>query len=496
MNHRVELKLGEHTSTSGLVDHFREVSQSSDEVIVVVPLPSIGNANSPVDIVADLLEASFVAETLGQCAQLRSFEWQSEAHIQQLHLKLSGYQAETLSHELARMALLLDFPEVEVERLRDEYQQVLENLVDHEEELSTRDLIFPEIADLYFMNLVRGAYYEWEPGVVAEDIRRWPERRYGFIRSRLLMGSALCSGDEWIIPDSVGLQRFREQVEDEPEALLPGAMVVLGDAAVFIGTHGAVTVPADTVFNALACGDDFMRRSETDLDVHDLLRFRGVMREQSALQPEPHAPVLIGEFASRAVMHCDGYCVAFMDVTEVHARERLVHANRLAALEVSLRDGEPPATHIHVPWPQIDDEAFEQLCFDYLFAHPEFDRNRLEKIGKSRSRDGGRDIVAWTVRDRFRFTESRKYIFQCKHIPPNVSLTPAKHFQAIGDTIEQYSAHGYGVMCSGYIDATLHDRIDAIATSRRLEDSFKVDRLHLERFLARRPHLVARYFKP
>jgi len=86
-----------------------------------------------------------------------------------------------------------------------------------------------------------------------------------------------------------------------------------------------------------------------------------------------------------------------------------------------------------------------------------------------------------------------KYIFQCKHIKADASLTP-RHFQSVSDVIEQYGAGGYGIMCSGYIDATLHDRVDAIAAGRSI-DVRKVDRFQLERFLYRRPHLVERYFR-
>ncbi|MNW10748.1 hypothetical protein D3C71_2080290 [compost metagenome] len=49
-------------------------------------------------------------------------------------------------------------------------------------------------------------------------------------------------------------------------------------------------------------------------------------------------------------------------------------------------------------------------------------------------------------------------------------------------------------MSSGYIDATLHDRVDAIANQRQLAPTRKLDRFRLERFLARRPHLIRRYF--
>jgi hypothetical protein len=491
----IDLELPANFETfADVVASFQERVNSQHEVTVVVPIPAIGSSNSHLDISDDFADASFVAERLSRCAQARSLEWARSGHAHVLHINLSGYVPEVIAHELATMAVLLDFSSVEDEALRDEYDAVLDECFDHPGQLATMDLLFPELADLHFVNLVHGGYYEWDADVVAEELEAHPERRYGFFESRAVRPggrAALCSMDEWIIPGDVELAEAMSQFELEPEAMLPGSMLLVGDFAVFLGDHTIVRVSAKTLLNALACGDDYMRRNGAYEDAAELMEFRGTPLARTSTD----AQVLIGEFASRVALRCDGFLLLFLNVMPMPQTERVRSADQLASLEIALRDGEPSRSAIALPWMQIDDEAFEQLCYDYVFAHPEFDKDRIEKIGKSRSRDGGRDIVAWTIADRLQVRPPVKYIFQCKRIGSDASLTP-RHLQAIGDTIEKYSAGGYGIMCSGYVDATLHDRIDAITLYRKLSPPRKIDRFQLERFLARRPHLVARYFGP
>lgn len=492
----IDLNLPEDVeSFSDIATSFRTRVDSQQTLTVVVPLPSIGNSNSYLDITADFAEASFIAECLSRCAREHSLQWAREGHVRALQLELSDYVPEVISFELARMAILLGFSNVGGEALRDEYETVREECFDHEDQLATRELAFPELADLYFVNLLHGGYHEWEADAVAKELKAHPERRYGFFVSRAVRPgghAALCSIDEWIIPADIDLAEAVAQFELRPEAMLPGTMLLTEDLAVFLGDHAIVSVSTKTVLNALACGDDYVRRNGTSEYVDDLLNFRGAPFGRNNSAPT-EAQVLIGEFASRVILHCEDFRVILLNVVQMQQAQRAQSANLLAEFEIALRDGEPSRASISVPWSQIDDEAFEQLCYDYVFAHPAFDKDRIEKIGKSRSRDGGRDIVAWTIPNRHPVQPAVKYIFQCKHIGPEASLTP-RHLQAIGDTIEQYAAGGYGIMCSGYVDATLHDRLDAIASNRGLSPSRKIDRFHLERFLARRPHLVERYF--
>jgi hypothetical protein len=463
-----------------------------DEIVVEVPLPSVGSSNSYLDLVADFADASLICERLGLCANGRSIQWGKSGHKHVIHLALRGYIAELMALELAWMTILLDWPNSEIESLRDHYYEARDACVGHEENIHQASLLFPEIADHYLGNLVMGAYYEWEDTeLLAAELRLHPERRYGFFISRSMNSDSLpvlSSDGQLIVPSEVPLEKVLESLGYDGEQLLPATMVLTERNANFAGSHTVVGVRAEDVLNAIACGDDFVRRARIEPDALELLAFQG---RPGASVDEPIARV--GELSGCAALTCSGFTVLFLDAQPISGDQRAAEADRLRTLEVSMRDGGSPSPRVDLAWEALDDELFEQLCYDYLYVQPLFDRSRFEKIGKSRSRDGGRDIVAWTTVATPMFRLPTKYIFQCKHIAADASLTP-KHFQSVSDVIEQYGAGGYGVMCSGYIDATLHDRIDAIAAKRSL-DVRKVDRLLLERFLFSRPHLIERYFR-
>ena len=109
-------------------------------------------------------------------------------------------------------------------------------------------------------------------------------------------------------------------------------------------------------------------------------------------------------------------------------------------------------------------------------------------MGKSRSRDGGRDIVFET---ECLGKPSTKWIVQCKLIRDDGSLTSKK--VEVSDTIDQYGADGFCVMTTGLIDATLHDKLEGIKRTRSIQyDTWS--RLELEHFLVRHLEIVQHYF--
>lgn len=488
----LELILPEDAATlADVVAAFTARLGSDEELRVEVPLHSVGNTNSYLNLVEDFADASLVSERLGARASKRAMHWGRSGYMHVIHLDLQDYSAELMAIELAWMAILLDFPNCQTESLRGQYDEILEACADHEDNLHQARLLFPEIADHYLGNLVMGAYHEWEDAELLKvELELHPERRHGFFISRSLNpdGPPVLSSDgQLIVPKGISLEGVLETLGYQSEKLLPAEMVMAEQIACFTASHAVVGVRVEDVFKAISCGDDFVRRMQTDPDSHHMLRFHG---QPFGMEGESSARV--GELFGCAVLECTGFTILFLNAEPIPNWQREAKADRLRALEMNLRDGGSMSPDVHLAWESLDDELFEQLCYDYLYAQPFFDRSRLEKIGKSRSRDGGRDIIAWTSPAPPMFHPPKKYIFQCKHIGADSSLT-TKHFQSISDVIEQYGAGGYGIMCSGYIDATLHDRVDAIATRREV-DVRKVDRFQLERFLSCRPHIVKRYF--
>jgi hypothetical protein len=77
-------------------------------------------------------------------------------------------------------------------------------------------------------------------------------------------------------------------------------------------------------------------------------------------------------------------------------------------------------------------------------------------MGKSRSRDGGRDIVFHTTGRAGQ--PPVKWIVQCKLIRDGSSLAGSK--VQVADPVDQYGAGGFCVMTSGVIDSTLYDKLE------------------------------------
>lgn len=149
-----------------------------------------------------------------------------------------------------------------------------------------------------------------------------------------------------------------------------------------------------------------------------------------------------------------------------------------------LRDAAGMKPTVPLPWGSLSPEQFEDLCYDVILRSGRFDENTLRKHGKTRSRDGGRDIEAKTLR---RFDQpSVKWIFQCKLITSGSALSGTK--VTVADAIDQYAAGGFGVMTNEVIDSTLYDKLDAIAANRKLE-SDTWDGRRLQRFLSSRRDL-------
>jgi hypothetical protein len=146
-------------------------------------------------------------------------------------------------------------------------------------------------------------------------------------------------------------------------------------------------------------------------------------------------------------------------------------------------------TEIACPWNTLDDEKFEELCYDIIYTYYQTGKN-IKKMGKSRSRDGGRDIIFNTPTRAGK--SSVKWIVQCKLIKDGSSLTKKKLIE-VSDTVAQYGAGGFCVMTSGVIDSALHDKLEAIADNTSIEID-EWSRLEIERFLAKHPEIKYRYF--
>jgi hypothetical protein len=180
--------------------------------------------------------------------------------------------------------------------------------------------------------------------------------------------------------------------------------------------------------------------------------------------------------------------VLFVDILNELKQEAVEkYLELIPKLSESLRTRIGRTTDIVCPWDQLDDNQFEELCYDVVnYPHQP---SKILKMGKSRSRDGGRDIVFHTTGRAGQ--PPVKWIVQCKLIRDGSSLAGSKI--QVSDTVDQYGCGGFCVMTSGVIDSTLYDKLDGIARNKGIQIDWW-SRLELERFLARHTELRDRYF--
>lgn len=84
--------------------------------------------------------------------------------------------------------------------------------------------------------------------------------------------------------------------------------------------------------------------------------------------------------------------VLFVDIRNELKQEAVEkYLELIPKLSESLRTLIGHTTDIACSWDKLDDNQFEELCYDVInYRHKP---SKILKMGKSRSRDGGRDIV-------------------------------------------------------------------------------------------------------
>jgi hypothetical protein len=148
--------------------------------------------------------------------------------------------------------------------------------------------------------------------------------------------------------------------------------------------------------------------------------------------------------------------------------------------------------NVKLNWSKFDDEQFEHLCYDIVLMSERFNPDTARKMGKSRSRDGGRDIEIYT-RTRLNLPE-KKWIVQCKFSKGDKALAGSK--VSVSDVIDEYNVQGFCVMTNTLIDSTLHDKLERVAQNRHIEFD-EWDILRIERTLSRPRYrnIKKRYFE-
>lgn len=483
-----------------------------NSITVYIPLPSIGRTNSHIDICSDLIDASWAAEQLAKLADLSAAEelYFKETYSTQIKLTLHECQIgiKTVLSECLS-AFNGDDPHKELSTKK--YQEIRDSICDFEDKINEIAPRFPGIVDCYHVNLVEGAHLEYQsdaPDYYEEQISKYPERQTGFYRSAFSAGlgaDIYVSSDSWVTPLAVDVDEFFKETSQRYrlDEFIFGSIFSLNGSSYVIAEGDVLAFPMSQYFKSRTCMS-LIKRDEIGWPPQ---RFAW---EDATFTSSPYLESLRQRFSvdfvaptpirERCLVHKGGSLILVEDGENRHflydtdllkQEERKGLLDQASELVISLSDSIGLSPDLSCDWSSLTDDDFENLCYDVISSNPKFDNVSIRKMGKSRSRDGGRDIVVFET-SRNMETPPRKWIFQCKLIRDGSSLTKTK-LTDVGDMLDQYEAQGFGVMTSAVIDSTLYDKLDGVCNKRGIKQhNFSI--LELERYLARYKSIRGRYF--
>ncbi|MET2972680.1 hypothetical protein [Vibrio harveyi] len=511
----VTINLGSADLASKKAEEIEELLNSALKVTIQVP---IRHCSSYLDMISDYLDASYAFETLaklGTTSILRRVSAQS-SYSSLFEIDISGFSSANLSYALKSLSLAVRYPENDEVANSQSFNQIRDSVLRHEFEMLDTPLRFPDIVEDYFSNLINGAYYECGRTTFGHQLNDYPEREYGFWESAYCAGTEdkiLISRNVWIVPSSVKISNALETFGYSKESvLLDAEFVHCKNTSYVLAEDKVIEVPLGSVVQALACyseyssdKEDFQERlgnlhSELFISTPEIEQIRAeaskfarqvVHDAPDFTDRESRASVLISEFSDFVVFKFSSCSVVLFDILPLSNMQAKNVGTVLTSISSGIFDELTISKECDVDWLSIDEEIFEQLCWNIIYHHSKFDRNTIRKLGKSKSRDGGRDIEIWT--NASAGSPPKKFIFQCKYTKRTDHSVSANNVGSISDVIDQYGAHGYGLMCNCYIDATLLDRLDGIAQNRNITRE-TWDRFQIEKFLSRHPTLSDKFF--
>jgi predicted translin family RNA/ssDNA-binding protein len=476
------------------------------------------------DLAQDYLEAAYIGEQLCQFAERINLSGESNYmydSIIELTLKPKTENIEELSRLIYKYCRVCSGED------QDLNLEFIEELNEYRDNLEQISHTFPELVDDYYANFINGEYYEYDPkenkDFFDKEFSLFPERKHGFNKSaysNIIKQDFYASIDSLIIPhDSDFNLILKKYLGIQTIDFIKADFLAIGNITYLISEGLIVHFPFDSFIKAKHCAGEALeaekeiyrdsgRWMQGFLTYHRWIakynekeNLRGypydlseeILRKESQdMFVNPSVVCFyLSSYGDHILVKDDKYSYFFFGTDKLNHKELGFLGNKLSLLFNATANLAGIQIEINCPWEQLNNETFEEVCFDIIYHNPKFDNYTIRKMGKAKSRDGGRDIVV--------FTNSRpgkpaqKFIFQCKYQQPGSSLSGSR-VQDISDTITQYGASGYGIMTNVVIDSTLYDKMDGIRKTLSVEiEDYSV--YQLERILAYYPQIKQRHFK-
>lgn len=493
---------------------FKESISMRKELTISFPIPSIGFSNNRIDIISDLRDVSFCCEKVAPFINVIDSKFViRDMYYTDFQIKCSPTNIDKLIETLFYSSQMLgngdDNDDVRLE--------FYEAVASYEANFSKRLFVFPDLINDYWANLINGAYWEIaseyhesENDFFKYTYKKHPEHRFGFWRSaktREFKDPIYFSTESWIIPQGTNLLtglnkysgiNFKLEIDDAERIDYDGKTILLtNNVAVYFNKIKQLQ-------NAVECSQRALTRifqkeenhMSTEVEHPNLFGETFTKKTKRKRIKKQLDPTLlsfkVSEFGDLIIVNYQGFDHIFFGNQDLTFEEIKDLNNHLYPTFAKTQNLIANSISKNCNWLELNDETFEELCYDILYCHPKFDSTTIQKMGKSKSRDGGRDILIKSKRTPT--TEQELYIFQCKFLSESTSLSASKIPNA-GNVIMQYGAKGYGVFTTTVIDSTLYDMLDGFKRNLGIDTSNNWSKYELERHLNRHQIIKSKYFE-
>lgn len=459
------------------------IKDSNDEFYLTINYSYIGSCQSHVDVMQDHLEVSFIIENILKFAELINFEKNYSKYPYFIILCLRSLDNQKLSETLQKMSLLkAENKDPDEEDLC----EIMDEIDDFENNLECFKFKFPEEIDDYYANYVNAGIYEIasefsddEDEYLKNSFSKNPEYQYGFwqmhipeVENDILYGSTYC----WIISPNIDIVKVLSKYSgiDNGIEFIEASKFVSSEVNIIINDFAIIDINSLSGFNnSILCIDHLL----SNLNSVNDNKLNYYISKNSDIIQIVYKEYSIVYFKYR-ILRNEEIKALYTNVTQINS-----HLNCLMGF----------GRNLHCDWESLDDGKFEELCYEVIYNHIRFDNNTIRKMGKSRSRDGGRDIVVYTNHE---IEPRKKFIIQCKLLKNGESLT-RKKMQDVANVILEYEADGYIVMTNAVIDSTLYDMLDGFSKNKnmKIDTGTNYSKYELERYLVIHPGIWERYFR-
>ncbi|MDR1898073.1 MAG: hypothetical protein LBR10_14930 [Prevotellaceae bacterium] len=460
-------------SQEGLISF---INRNLNGFIVKAHYSYIGCCQSCIDVMQDHLEMAFITERLLQYSKLNSYERVYNTYPPQIFITLTPNVDDIVL--LAKTLVYVSILKVEE---TDPPTELMEDLMielqDFEDNIEQITFKFSDEIEDYYANYVNQGIYEIaseftedENEYLSSCFNKNPEWQYGFWKNHfpnIPKESVYLSSFCWIIKNDVDVSLMLSKYSKIEN-------ITFNDAALIRN----LVINDFTAINF----DSLANFNET---ISFIDKTTGVSNTDFVFQ--------ISQNIDTVKISYSGYFIIYFNfrVIREDAIRQLYNEASLLKEKFSILLG--LSREVSCDWNLLTDESFEELCYDIIYNDIRFDNSTIRKMGKSKSRDGGRDMVVYTKPQPG--DSAKKYIVQCKLLQKSSSLTKSI-MKNVSNVIMEYEADGYMIMTNAVIDSGLYDMLDSFNRNPKMKTDTKINysKLELERYLAGHNKIKQRYF--